>query len=1058
MKVRPIFALLLLCFLSIPAFAAPGGCSDPIRSFTAGDSQTGAPLTMSWYLGGLTPISQTITGHDFDNPVVVAPNQLSYTYTPTKPGEKHVTLTVVTECGTFTLTRKYHVEQCNVITPVLTVDKASVAPGGTINASIDLQPGHTARWVITNGTPSATSGASIQIVAGASGSVGIEVFVKRGNSCEVSTRAAVAIVQPCTLVEPAMGTSPAQPVPNATFVFFLVAPPPNGQTATFTVDGAFLLGTNVNSIAVVAPASGSFTINVTLTDATCSKTFSHTYTITPCDAKAVVSKVSGSCGTGIIAADLTGTAPFTGRWSDGVTFTTSQTHIERSVTRAGTYRITSFRDATCTGTSSGSATVSAAPPVPFIQVDDFVDGNYYGFDTCPSLVRTARVVSSVPAGYEVVWSVENGTIVSGQGTPTIQFSGTNPGPTPLSAVLRNTTDGCTSQPGTFPYILTNGAPAISVSVEPATIGPGGTAIVTVTRNQYVRSGSVFASLPFDNLFPIDDDGTTSHLEYRSASGPGVSTITARYGNACNEVVDATTTLTIDGNIQVAAKATVRLIGSSCRDNAVFAEFSGAPPFSGRWSTGETFFVYEPYAFLYPTEAGTYTLTEFSDANGTGTIAGSATYDYTPLPRPQITSVSPACPNSVVTARITSPIPEGATITWSSWNGTILSGQGTDTVQVQLGDVDANVTAYFTTPQSCSPDGFWFVSMIQSVQQPQFSLYGVYSGYFTDFYVNLDPNTETWGFENSMGDAIEILDSPAPNFYHLRYTSSHGAGDSTVRIFGTTHCGASFESTAVMTVFPAPPSAVLTSTPGETCGATVTATLKGVAPFTGRWSDTGETFTTSDTTVTHFVSSAQSVHLEITDATNQTSFSNFLYVETTTLPQIGVSASGSMCLGATMTVTTGNVPADAEIIWTIEGSSARIVSGQGTTDLVIEGVEPGDFNVMVRYRTPNGCESNRTGARIHVLAPATNPVITLPQSSITAGSTIDLTVAFDERNYQSLNWENSMGDPLFNIDQTGFTFTLRYISQNGPGTSTIRAYGMTECGEPVESTITLTITP
>jgi hypothetical protein len=1058
MRVRPIFALLLLCLLSIPALAAPGGCSDPIRSLTPSDAQTGASLTITWSLGGLTPISQTLTGHDFDTPVVVAPNQLSYTYVPTKPGEKQVTLTVVTECGTFTLTRKYHVEQCNLITPFLTLDKTtSVAPGETINASIDLQPGHTARWVVTNGTPSATSGASIQIVAGASGSVGIEVFVARGNSCEVSTRASVPIVQPCSIVEPALQSSPAQPVPNNPFRVFLAAPKP-GETATFTVDGASLLGTDPTSIVVIAPASGSFTINVTLTNGNCTKIFSRTYTITPCNATAVVSKVSGSCGSGIVAADFTGTAPFQGRWSDGVTFVTNDAHIERSVTRAGTYRITSFRDANCAGPATGSATVSAVPPVPQVFVDQSTeDGTYYGFDSCPNLVRTARVVSFVPAGYEVIWSIDNGTIVSGQGTTVMQFTGTNPGPTPVSAVLRNTADGCSSQAGTFPYLVTNGPPEVSISVEPATIGPGGTAIVTLTRNQYARSGSVSASLPYDNVVPIDDDGTTTHYEYRSASGPGVSTITASFANACNESAQASTTLTIDGNIQVPAKATVRLIGSSCHDNAVFAEFTGTPPFTGRWSTGETFFDYNPSAILYPTEAGTYTLTEFSDANGAGTITGSATFDYAPLPRPQITSVNPACPNSVVTATITSPIPEGATITWSSWNGTILSGQGTDTVQVQLGDTDASVIASLTTPQSCSPDGFWYISTSQSVMQPVFSLFGVYPGTSTDIYVSLDQNTESWGFENSMGDAMEIVETLGPNFYHLRYTSSHGSGDSTVRIFGTTHCGTPFESTAVMTVFPVPPSATLTSTPGATCGATVTATLNGVAPFTGRWSDTGETFTTSDTTVTHFVRTSQSIGLLLTDATGQTR-DNSIFVQVTTPPPMGVGAIGHLCLGATMTVTAGPVPEGAEIIWTIEGPNARIVSGQGTTELVIEGVEPGDFNVEGRYRTPDGCESTNSGARITVLAPAANPVITLPQSSITAGSTIDLTVAFDERNYQSLNWESSMGDALFNVDQTGMTFTLRYISQNGPGTSTIRVYGVTECGEPVESTITLTITP
>ncbi|HJQ36821.1 MAG TPA: hypothetical protein VKB93_06765 [Thermoanaerobaculia bacterium] len=1057
MRVRPTVVALLLCLLCLPAFAAPK-CSDPIQSFSASDAQTGEAVAMTWSLGGIVPLSQTIAGHDFAEPVTLPPNQLSYSYVPKLPGEKHVTLTVVTECGTFSLTRKYHVKQCNVVTPFLTVDKTTVAPGETINASIELEPGHTARWVVTNGAPSATSGAAIQIVAGASGSVGIEVFVSRGSSCEVSTGAAVAIVQPCSIAEPVLQSSPAQPVPNTTFRLTLMNPNPN-ETATFTASGAIVLQTTPAFIVVLAPASGSFTINVALTNGACSKTFSRSYTITPCNAAAVVSKVSGSCGTGIVAADFTGTAPFQGRWSDGVTFVTNDPHIERSVTRAGTYRITFFRDANCVGTSSGSATVSAAPPVPFIDVDPIAEGGYYGYDTCPGLVRGAQVLTPVPAGYEVVWSIQNGTILSGQGTPAVQFSGAAPGPSPLTAVLRNITDGCTSQPGSIPYITTLGTPEISVSVEPATIGPGGTAVVSVTRlNPYGRSSGVYSSLPFDTLQFLDDDGTVTRYEYRSSSGPGVATITAESSNACSQPATVTATLTIDASIPVIARANVRLIGSSCRDNAVFAEFTGTPPFSGRWSTGESFFGWDSYAFLYPTAPGTYTLTEFSDANGAGSINGSATYDYAPLPRPQISSQSPACPNSVVTATIANPIP-GAAITWMTWNATILSGQGTDSVQVQLDGVDANVTAYFTTPESCSPDGFWFFDVIDSVQQPNFQLYGVYSGSSTEIYVSLDPNTETWAFENSLGDAMEIVSQITPTFYLVRYTSSHGPGDSTVRIYGTTTCGAPFEATAVMTVFPVPPTATLTSTPGAMCGATVTATLRGVAPFTGAWSDTGETFTTSDTTVTHFVRNTRYLRLRLTDATGLTSFSNEIYVETPVLPLLSINTTYLLCPGATTTVTAEGAPAGAEILWSLQGTSGRIVSGQGTSALVVEATEPGGIALSAFYRTADGCESNVTGSSgIFVPGPAANPAIALASDTITAGDGTDVTITFDASSYESLSWETSNGDPLYPVDSNGQTFMLRYVSENGPGTSTIRAYGTTLCGQSVESTATITIAP
>ena len=1059
MRVRPIFALLLLCFLAIPAFAASSGCPDPIRSLTPTDAQTGTPVTISWSLGGLVPQSQTISGHDFDTPVVVAPNQLTYTYTPTKPGEKHVTLTVVTDCGTFNKTATYHVKECNVVTPTLNVDKTSVAPGETIHASIDLLPGHTARWVVTNGTASATSGASIQVVAGASGSVTIDVFVARGNSCEVATRAIVAIVQPCPITEPAIQQFPSDGAAAANPFSLFIPTPRAGETYTFASHGADVLLTQPNFFAVMAPATGSFTIDVTVTKSGCSRTFSHTYTVSPCNPTATVSKgASGSCASATLIADFTGRPPFQGYWSDGQYFFTNSTHLERTVTIAGTYTISNFLDASCSGTVTGSAQIGASLPTPQFTLDDIVGGFFYGTDTCPGMTRTARLTTPIPAGAEVVWSIENGTILAGQGTDVVQFAGTSPGPSPLSVVFRDAS-GCSTQAARNPYILTQGTPEISVSVEPSTIPLGGTAIVTFTRhNNYVRGFDVSSSLG-DPIVFLGASGESVQYEYRSIGAGGAATITAYANNACNVSTTATTTLTIDSGTAAGARARVRGFGTSCENYGVIAELSGVAPFTGKWSNGETFTVYDPYAFLFPTTGGTYTLVEFADANGPGTITGDATFNFTGLPRPEFT-ITPesACPNGTATATLTTPIPDGATVNWTVYGATILSGQGTGSIAIQLAEFGVSINVQITAPGACSPIASAFYPVDSYVQQPLFDLYGVFAGTSTDFYVTLDPHTATWSFENSMGDAMEIVGNPYPNTYIVRYTSSHGPGESNVRIFGTTQCGTSFEATRVMNVLPPPPSATLTSEAQGSCGALVTATLSGgAAPYTLEWSD-GETLTTSDTTVTHVVHGTQYVYLIITDTSGQRVISNYLYVETAPMQPMYVGSTGQVCPGGTTTVTAYNAPADAEIIWTLNGSNARIVSGQGTTELVVEGIEAGYFNVTGRYRTTDGCESNNAPATfINVLSPVANPVITLPASSITAGSTIDLTVTF-EGGYQDLNWENSMGDALFNIGQNNMTFTLRYISQNGPGTSTIRAYGTTNCGQLVESTVTLTITP
>jgi hypothetical protein len=922
---------------------------------------------MTWSLGGLIPQSLTLTGHEFQQPVILAPDQLAYSYVPDMPGEKHVTLTVVTDCGTFSLTRKYQVKQCNVVTPILHVDKTSVAPGEVINASIELLPGHTARWLVQNGTASATSGAAIQVLAGASGSVSIDVYVARGNSCEVKTGAVIPIEQPCSIAEPQIATSTTSPAPNEFFGLILPSLPA-GQTATFAVTNAQVLYRDAIQVALSAPASGGFTIDITISNGTCSRTFTHVYEVTPCAPTAVVSSGStGSCASATIIADFTGTAPFQGFWSDGEFFFTNESHLERTVTAAGTYTINFFRDARCRGTATGSAQVGGSVSNPAFTINDVINGWYYGIDTCPNMERTATLSVPIPDGYQAVWTVDNGTILGGQGTSVLQLAGTNPGWTTVSVAFRNA-EGCSTQSASQ-QLFTNGAPQISVSVDPATIGAGGTAIVTVTRfNDYVRGMGVESSLG-DSIVPLDSAGNTSRFEYRSTHGGGVATITATANNTCNESTTATTTLTIDGSNPVAAKATVRALGSSCQDYLAMAELTGVPPFSGRWSNGDTFFSPDyPYAFLRPPTGGTYTLVEFYDANGAGTISGEATFDFIGLQQPEISfSSTAACPNGTVTASLTTPLPEGATVSWNvATGGTLVSGQGTSSIQIQTDGYGVNVYVKVSAPGACSPDTYAYLPGGGTfVQPPQFTLYGVYAGSSTEFFVFLDPATATWGFENTLGDAMEIVSSPFPNAYIVRYTSSHGAGDSTVRIYGTTQCGTPFEATQVMTILPMPPQMTLTSEPGASCGAVVTATISGgTAPYTIYWSDTGLTETTSETTVRHIVNYSQYVYATVTDTNGATGGSNWVYADATLLPYVPFSMQNQICLGGTATFEAQALEG-AEIIWTIEGPNLRIVSGQGTTQLVVEGVEAGSVNVGAKYRTLEGCEGAGSGAIVEV---------------------------------------------------------------------------------------------
>jgi len=143
-------------------------------------------------------------------------------------------------------------------------------------------------------------------------------------------------------------------------------------TAPFTVrwsDGLVQTITSGNSASrVVTPSSTTTYSLASMSDAHCSGSVGGTATVsirTP--PSATVSGGGTIClgGSATVSASLSGWAPFTVTWSDGLVQTTSSTSISRSVSPSATtiYSIASVSDNFCGGSASGSATVTVnAPP------------------------------------------------------------------------------------------------------------------------------------------------------------------------------------------------------------------------------------------------------------------------------------------------------------------------------------------------------------------------------------------------------------------------------------------------------------------------------------------------------------------------------------------------------------------------------------------------------------------------------------------------------------------------------------------------------------------------
>jgi hypothetical protein len=1207
-RLHRCLTVLALLLSSLSAFAA-GDCP-AIKSFTVNDVQLGEPVTLSWTLGGGTPTSLILTGHDFPASIALPPGQTSHTYTPVLPGEKHVQLVATSACGTSSAQEKYHVKQCTIDVPVLTVDRTSVAPGETIHASIVLPAGHTATWAVTNGTPSTATGAAIQVIAGAAGQTDIEVFVSRGSSCTVSARATIAVANPCLIVEPLI-FAPPQIAAGAVFVVAVPQPDP-GTTVTFELRNGTKIFSDPQAILVRAPLTGSAEVDVIITkSATCSRRFTRVIATFACTAKAVVTTEGAGCEAKAVAT-FTGTPPFQGTWSDGQYFFTNDARIERSVPQSGTYTLIHFSDRNCNGTIEGSATIAweaaratvslagsascpkllvtfagtppftatwtdngetfttnestyerpvtqwgfynvtnvrsagcpgqtygpdvyAQPgwlPLPYFQVTDRPE---YGSFTCPGLPRTATLQSEIPAGAAVTWTIDNGIILGGQGTRELQFSGTNPGPVTIGARYV-TPEGCTSETYTSNFMTVMGTPRIlGVTVEPQTIRAGQTALVTF-RVEYAPYGlNVNSSLPGDWLEWVSQTAGTVVYRYRSQGALGVATLTATAMNACATSETVNATLTIESGPPM---ATVVASGDSCATYNAIAFFSGTAPFSGRWSTGATFTTWSNSTGIPIAEPGTYTLVEYADAGGAGEIEGSAT--FAPWERPHaelaagggacdntivvtLTGIAPfqlqwsdgmttwaygpthmrnagsgtyaitsvrdargcagtagapvtigangiqpiaivlesetACPGGIVNARLSRPLGAGEVAWWSLSGGEMLSETISPTLQFRMTDPYAYIYAFTSVDGQCGIEApMKFLTTAPPPQSPGISVENHYPviGGSTLIAVTLDPNTSSWTYTLANGDALELVSSSGST-HTLRYAPVT-SGPTTLNVSGSNHCGDTFSGSTPLFPQHVQATATLTSTPHPTCGADVTVTFTGTPPFSGRWSDTNETFTTESTTLTHRVLRSEWLNIfDFTDA-NGGGWANGIYPEVSTLPYAGMSlADTRICPGGTLTANVAELPEGWELIWTVEGTNAHIVSGQGTQEVVVAGDAPGVFHLSVRYRSAEGCEGNGSGAMLEVLAPMPHPVITMPATSVRVGETFDFNVEFHEARYASLDWSSSNGDAVVNLGQNNMNFPLRLYAQT-PGTTTIRAFGVTTCGEAVEASATLEILP
>ena len=233
-------------------------------------------------------------------------------------------------------------------------------------------------------------------------------------------------------------------------------------------------------------------------------------------------------------------SPVTVNWSDGETTTQNGSPVWRVIqpqTTDKTYSVVSAHDAYCSAVFEGPTSITVhASVIPDFQLGI---GNL-----CAGATATASLATPPPPDAQVHWYGENATIVSGQGTSSIQYKAGEIGQMLL---------GCTftfTDPERCPtshrqVVVLNAPPNATMTVSPQQIQAGKTAVITFTASKDVHYWTFDNSLN-DSIVLTGTCGSGSPCEalYTSSHGPGKSTITLHATGFCPETKDVSVELNI----------------------------------------------------------------------------------------------------------------------------------------------------------------------------------------------------------------------------------------------------------------------------------------------------------------------------------------------------------------------------------------------------------------------------------------------------------------------------------------------------------------------------------
>ena len=472
-----------------------------------------------------------------------------------------------------------------IAAPVAALTAPGIATVGAtgLTASVPAQDGSSYAWTITNGT--ITGGDGTNAITFTAGSIGLLVL-----DCTVTNAAGTAVSGGASIIvtaTPIASIVAPRNVTTNTAGWTASVATQAGASYVWTIVGGTITagGTGSPSLTFTAGAVGTLTL-------TCSVTVGSTTTRGTLDVVVVAAPDAtltapnvGAVGQTGLAASVPSASGVTYLWSVTNGAITSGAGTSAIVFTAGSAGNASIA-CTVTNAAGTSATSSLLIPVVAPPTSPVL--------TAPATVTTGStgLVASVDlqSGATYTWTITGGTITSGAGSPTIQFTAGAIGTLALSCDVRN------------PVGHQSGSANVSVVAAPvATI----TTAATVFTGQTSVAASVVAQSGDSYLWTIANgtitsgQGTNAIIYTAGSAGTPLvlgctvtdpSTGSAAVGSASVEVLVSTASLavTLTGN---PSNATVTMNGPNGYTNVISASetLSGLVPGSYSATAAKTIF-------------------------------------------------------------------------------------------------------------------------------------------------------------------------------------------------------------------------------------------------------------------------------------------------------------------------------------------------------------------------------------------------------------------------------------------------------------------------------------